>query len=176
MKSARRSASQTVDAPNRGVGPRYSVRTRLTLWNVGILAMILLVMGAAFWGIVRARLIRGLDYGLAGYANHAAERWLAGYPNGRGIDALAAHPSPRGATEGRSRAPASALLQTGLRMVPAPGPSVLVWTGDSPWDMALYARSLRGAEGYAEIHVGPEDARVYSLPVRRGGQIVGVVQ
>ena len=52
---------------------RLSVRARLTLWNVGVLAFILIALGVAVRGIVRSYLLAGIDSELSAHATGFAQ-------------------------------------------------------------------------------------------------------
>ena len=71
--------------------PRFSlnsVRVRLTLWNVGILAFVLIVLGAVFLFSFRANVAAGVDQGLAQKARHS-QRFFGGAPPDMTADILA---------------------------------------------------------------------------------------
>ena len=57
-----------------------SVRVRLTLWNVGVLAATLVAFGAGIYWDVRAGQAAGVDRQLRERAHHFAADWARGHP------------------------------------------------------------------------------------------------
>src|ERR1700761_978545 len=97
-----------------------SVRLRLTLWSVGMLALVLLVMGVIFRGVVQTRLLHSVDMDLYGWAQHSADRWQTGRVPGRTLDAAA--PAKSGQPP---------LLRPRPHLLNAPGQSALYQTSDT---------------------------------------------
>ena len=129
-----------------------SIRVRLTLWNVGVLALILVVLGAVFYYRVRVVALAAVDRGMARFAQHYLED-----PDGR-----EAH-LPRG--------------ELAPRLLDAQGKPLLASDpADGPWDRLGFAQALAGRKSYATIQANGEPARVFSLPLERGGRVVGVAQ
>ena len=50
-----------------------SVRLRLTAWNIGVLALVLVLFGGVVRYTVRANLISGLDQAISGRSHGAAD-------------------------------------------------------------------------------------------------------
>ena len=129
-----------------------SVRTRLTLWNVGVLALILVVLGGVFFFRVRVVALAAVDRGMARYARHylsdPEERDLHGPPGDLAPRLLD--------SQGKLTSPSS--------------------SGDGPWDRDSFNRALAGRKVYAMIQVKGEPVRVFSLPLERQGRFVGVAQ
>src|ERR1051325_7871879 len=46
----------------------------------------------------------------------------------------------------------------------------------SPWDDDAFARAAQGKESYSTVLIEDKPARVFSAPLRRAGQVAGVVQ
>jgi signal transduction histidine kinase len=157
-----------------------SVRARLTAWNVGIVALVLVASGAAVRYLLQASLIAAVDRELDGQGRF----WAAGF----GMPRPPAFGGPwRFRAFGRRREPfrppgrPAATAQSGSQRL---GPRVLDRDGNewatgqplTPWDAAAFDRSLRGAEVHDTIFAGGEELRLYSLPGRRFGAVQGVVQ
>ena len=126
-----------------------SVRVRLTLWNVGVLALILVVLGGVFFFRVRVVALAAVDRGMAQYASHYL----------RDTDGRDQH-GPRG--------------ELAPRLLDAQGKPASA--GEGPWDRGSFNRALAGRKAYAMIWVKGEPVRVFSLPLERQGRVVGVAQ
>jgi heavy metal sensor kinase len=62
------------------------------------------------------------------------------------------------------------------RVLDREGRGTSIWSEDRPWDPASFQRSLAGEAVYSNIEFGGLHLRVLSLPIRPGGEVVGVVQ
>ncbi len=174
--------------------PPGSVRRRLTVWNVGVLACVLLVLGAVFRYRLQADSIAAMDRHLSGVAREIAQRLPAqgppyapgphGWPLGPPL--FAPHGSapptrhalaPRGANAGASQDNApGGLRRYRPRVLGTQGRSLFPNDTNPAWSLASYQRALRGEESAVFATDAGEPIRVYSLPLRRGGRIYGVVQ
>ncbi len=180
--------------------PPGSVRRRLTLWNVGVLACVLLILGAVFRYRLQADSIAAMDRHLGGVAHEIARRlpphpppfespphgWRLGPPpfppRLPPPDApLFRHAlAPRGA-DTRALPPPPDTAPGGRRrfrprILDTQGRSLFPHDISPPWNLASYRRALQGTESAVTATDAGEPIRVYSLPLRRRSQIYGVVQ
>ena len=138
-----------------------SIRWRLTLWNVSVLALTLGVLGAALHYTLKANLMRGADRDLARFADRAG-RIASRPPSDRDRPQPPRPPQDRGAYGPRF------FTVTGQPF----GPS----SETVPWDAATFALSASGRSLYSTQTLNQEPVRIYSVPLRRDGQVVGVAQ
>ena len=170
-----------------------SVRIRLLLWNVGILALVLVILGTAS------------RYQLAYTGTAEVDRTLAGAAHAmREMEDRPPPPPPenRDPSEDQGqRPPRRDAPQAGRRFAPrhrfgsGGGPlsafhpifldlnkNPLFSPPDAParpsvpWDADGFAQAAAGREVYSTLQSGPEPLRVLSVPIRRGGKMIGVAQ
>lgn len=171
-----------------------SVRLKLTLWNVGVLAVILLAFGAALRFRLQANMAAAVDRNLIARARTAQTVFdqPAHGPDHEGpppFDLGPGGPSDhdeRGPRHHDHRAPP--LMEDTLTHTPGPfeplrrqivdlrGRGLPPFFRDYPWDPDTVAPSGQGREVYSTIHLSGDPVRVLSAPLRRDGHIVGVVQ
>ncbi len=202
--------------------PPGSVRRRLLVWNVGVLACVLLVLGIVFRVRLQADGISAMDRHLSQVAHVIARRgaepgerfgpppppWSqARFPvlSPQGRTAFTARPllppsgegepermvpnsgrrrgeqEARGGPEGPSFVPPPDNAPGGLRrfrprLLDTQGHSLFPGDHNPPWSLAAYHRALGGEESAVSTMDRGEPIRVYSLPLRRGAHIDGVVQ
>ena len=155
--------------------PPGSVRRRLTVWNVGVLACVLLALGVVFRYRLQADSIAAMDRHLSGVAHEVARRVsgprppFGGPPFGPPPQGWPPGPPPPDAGPG-------GLRRFRPRVLDAQGHSLFPHDTDPPWNGNAYRRALRGGEGAVFAMDGGEPIRVYSLPLRRGARVYGVVQ
>lgn len=159
------------------LSPR-SVRVRLTLWNMGVLALMLVALGAFVRLSVQVGLSTDIDRRLAGEAA-GMKRLFAHHPPGdhgflpfdHGSGTLGFGPGP---PDGRppdddiphnDRHPRDFDLQ-GRSFHPR----------DKMLDPAGFARARRGEAVYGTVRDGQDNVRVLSIPRRRNGKIVAVTE
>jgi heavy metal sensor kinase len=134
---------------------------RLTLWNVGVLALVLVVLGATLFYTVRANLAAAVDRDLAGRSRGVTAYWQQ--------------------MDRKERAPwrPSRPAPYRPRVFHTSGASLFL-PEDRPWDRETFSRSLSGQSAYSTIFVDETDemVRVFSAPLRRSGseRVEGVVQ
>ena len=145
-----------------------SVRMRLALWNVGVLAFVLVGLGIIFSVTIRANIAAAIDRRLNEKAHHAQHFFEDAPPFFRPPPPP---PHDDGAAPDASGEMRPRLFSAAGRSLAPPGQPA-----DTPWDVAGLSRAERGEEVYVTAHAAGGDVRVFSLPVQRGGQIVGVVQ
>ena len=143
--------------------PRFSfssVRVRLALWNVGVLALVLAGLAIVFSVTLRANIGAAIDRHLSQRASHVQRVLQEPPPNFRPSRPPGEEPDSSG--EMRPRV----FLPNGRGLIPT----------DTPIDTAGLRRAEAGEEHYATVPSAAGDVRVYSLPVLRNGTVIGVVQ
>ena len=171
---------------SRWRGPS-SVRVRLTIWNVGILASGLLAFGVVSHYVLQRNLISALDRQMMERALPTIER----------LAQLPAADSARAEAWGRDRAgsdpdrrPSSPQTRDGDNRPNSNGattirrPRILTLqrrhyirqTPETPWDEEAFLLSARGEAIRVTTVVDGEPARVLSMPLRHGGEVDGVYQ
>jgi len=162
----------------------HSVRVRLTLWNVGILALVLVVLGIAFRLRLEYTGTAEVDRTLSAAA-HSMQDMADHLPPDRHPEGP--HPGdhgfgpPRCEHRFRPRHPGGPLSAYRPRLLdlkgfPLFGPPEEKGTRADPWDKGSFVLSAHGREVSSTIHTGAESLRVFSAPIRRDGKIVGVAQ
>lgn len=151
-----------------------SIRTRLTIGSVGLLALALLAFAAATRLVVGQVLWGRLDQMLAQQAEqaaHAMERNEPGEPGGP------ENPPPRefGPPPGPPGAPRPRPGELGLLLRPRR------WrfdTGESPepWSTTGLEKARLGQEHWGSGEEDGQELRTYTLPVSDHGETVGAVQ
>ena len=174
-----------------------SVRARLALWNVGILALVLAVLGTAFRLRLEYTGTAEVDRTLTAAAHSMWELKDRPPPHHDG------HPGEPPSFDDHPMQPPHGGSHPLPRLLgephwpPSPGdgpfsayqPRFLDLHGNRlfappdapreravPWDQNSFAQSAQGQEVSATIQPGPKPLRVFSAPIRRGGTIIGVAQ
>lgn len=142
-----------------------SVRARLTAWNVGVVACVLIVSGFTVRYLLREALMRTLDQDL----ERQSQFWAACYANAPWIG------PPRGPATPRPAGSPSANGANPFR------PRLLNWRGEDfwrqrPWNQEAFELSLRGERVYRTITVDGQELRLLSLPGMRRGRVQGAIQ
>ncbi len=139
-----------------------SVRVRLALWNVGVLAFVLVSLGIIFSVAIRVKINSVVDRRLAEKARRA-QHFLDAPP-----PFFLSSPSDDPAdSTGEMRPHIFYADEHPVRPT------------DRPFDTAALHRAERGEELYTTVRVGGGDVRVFSLPIRRtetSPQVFGVAQ
>ena len=156
-----------------------TVRLRMTLWNVAVLALILGAMGGVVRYKVQADRFAQVDRTLAERAHET----------GRRFSVAPSSPGRSRRVSGQSRlldpmtAPAEgSLVGSRPRALPPLLPRILPrdragrehW--DKPWDRNAYARSLAGKTVYSTVRDRGTPMRILSMPIERRGQVDEVLQ
>src|SRR5512135_3402379 len=143
---------------------RLSIRLRLTLWNISLLALTLLVFSIALYAALADQLYRNLDARLRLEANASLDDVRR--------DLL---------TPGADAHPPGLITQSNLsaRVINAQG-QVVVSSGllaSAPLDAALLKQAAQqGSVLQTMIVTDSQQARVYVLPLQRDGQTMGYVE
>ncbi len=148
-----------------------SIRLRLTLWNVGILALALCVVLVAVHTAVRMYMLTNIDRRLHGMADR--------------INTVISRPnSARDYLRSRER-------ETGTSTRPRNTRSLRVYdlrghtmtrdwqyaeVQEPPWDAVAYARAVHGSESFSTVKGDDSTLRVFTRPVLRNKQQIGVLQ
>jgi heavy metal sensor kinase len=155
-----------------------TVRLRMTLWNVAVLALILGALGGVVRYKVQSDLFATVDRTLAERAHEQGRRLAAGPPNaGRNTRAQPTLLDPmtagaEGTTLGGSTPRALPPLQP--RIIPRERAGREHW--DQPWDRNSFARSLAGRTVYSTVLDGSSPMRILSMPIERRGRVDEVIQ
>jgi heavy metal sensor kinase len=143
---------------------RLSIRLRLTLWNISLLALTLLVFSIALYAALADQLYRNLDARLQLEANASLDDVR------RDLLTPGAPPHPPGL-----------ITQSNLsaRVIDAQG-QVIASSGllaSAPLDAALLKQAAQqGSVLQTMIVTDSEQARVYVLPLQRDGQTMGYIE
>lgn len=143
-----------------------SVRTRLTLWYLGILALILAVFAVGLYVTLRRTLSENLDDALDNRAFLTREL-LTFDAEGRPALGLGSNPGDPNLGEHFQR-----VFDHDGQIVFDTSPAF----GDVAVDAAAIERALSGRRDIGTLGGGAHEARVVTLPVEREGEIVGVLQ
>jgi heavy metal sensor kinase len=136
-----------------------SVRVRLALWNVGVLAFVLVGLGIVFSVTMRANINAAINQRLSEKAHRVQHILSDPPPPFRPLPSDEA-PDPSGEmrprvfdAQGRPRRP-----------------------DDTPLDPSGLRRAEAGEEIYSTVRFSGAYVRVFSMPIRHGEQIAGVAQ
>ena len=154
-------------AEERSLWPA-SLRLRLTLWNVGVLALMLAALGVGLRYTLEVTLMASVDRSLArsgrNIQRHAADAGLA-----PGV-----WPSPPvDKADARQSGPPDRLR---LQILNIGGRSVLPGAPIEPYDRAAFGRALGGRQSLATIHVRGQPTRLLTVPLQQKGRLIGVAQ
>lgn len=134
-----------------------SVRMRLTLWNVAVLALVLAGLGLVFRVTIQANVMAAVDRRLSQRARRAQRLFVS---------------PPRVLPPPDKEVNAFGELHP--RFFDLSGKPML--TSLPPWNASGLTQSLAGRMVFSTVRDGADDVRVYSMPLRRDGTIQGVVQ
>jgi signal transduction histidine kinase len=145
-----------------------TVRLRMTLWNVAVLALILGCLGGVVRVKVQADRFATVDRTLAERAHSVIPQGVPPLRLGPGI---LSHRGEEG--DGSLVGSKHALPPLPPRIIPrdpAQGPS------DEPWDRHAYVRALTGRTVFSTVRDHGTPTRVLSMPIERRGKIDRVLQ
>lgn len=153
-----------------------SVRARLALWNVGVLAFVLIGLGVVFSVSMRANIAAAVDHHLAQRA-HRSQRHFSGMSAADVANVLAGRPRA-----GHVDSPPSAVSHQDDDIFGELHPRLFnlngepANAGDRLWDPAGFARAAQGDEVYATVQDGADVVRVLSVPLKQRGNVVAVLE
>lgn len=152
-----------------------SVRVRLLLLNMGVLALVLLALLAAVHYSVRGYLLVTIDRQLAHEANRAIQvgQRLRGNVELRAM-MQARQRLPQGVRLGRRGFQAIRAFDTQGRSVDQFG--AIVSPPRDAWDGQALALSQAGRTVYSTLTMEETPLRIYSAPLQNDGQFAGVIQ
>jgi signal transduction histidine kinase len=163
-----------------------SVRVRLTLWNVLLLALVLGGFGAVFFYSVQADQATSIDRQLADRVHGMTAQGLPGGPGGeafrQGAGAPDEHRQPGSrpvSSAARPRRFNAAVVRGDLyrpRFFNLQGKAYGPFWQDHPWDPVGFAGAAAGRESYSTVIVEGERLRVFSTPLRSRRVVTGVIQ
>lgn len=162
-----------------------SVRMRMTLWNVAVLALILGAMGGVVRYRVQADLLAMVDRTLTERAHSERDRARQApiilpeeaEPPSQSRPGAGAPGAPAPGVEGSVLGSSPVLPPIEPRILPsdpAREPPGIPW--DKPWDQNSFARSLTGRTVFSTVPHGGVSMRILSVPIERGGKIYRVLQ
>ncbi len=142
-----------------------SIRLRLTLWYVLLLAIALAAFGAGIYLTLRHNINDGLDESVRNRANLLAD--VVRYDNGRPtLDGVVSSNDPNAG-------------ETFVRVFDSSGRLTFdnsATAGTVAIDRPSLDRALAGASGNRNAGVGDEDFRVHTQPLEQDGRISGVLE
>ncbi|MEN6357677.1 MAG: ATP-binding protein [Armatimonadota bacterium] len=146
-----------------------SVRFQLTLWNIGVLALVLFGFLAVMHFSVRSYLLSETDHRLSGMAHRHLEMMSKKVPNN-----LPPPPKDDAASEKKHFRPMVHQFDLKGRQV------IPYWdmqeTKEPPWDKKAFEKAVAGERIFTTIATDDTILRVLSLPVKKRGTVTGVVQ
>lgn len=160
-----------------------TVRLRMTLWNVAVLALIVGLLGAVVRYRVQAELLAGVDRTLAERANEAGQQYAflrshTFQESGAAVRFRKVFPAAAGDPPDAPRGLPPLPPRFLPRDPPGPPPGE---PREEPWDRAAYDRSLAGRTVYSTILDHGVPIRVLSTPIESavpgtGGRVERVLQ
>jgi heavy metal sensor kinase len=171
-----------------------SVRLRLTLWNVGVLALVLLALGASLRYSAQANLTASVDRLLVERAHRVLEAVTRrgpreGFRRGfrrRGPGGMfppgplelppMRRPGPMEWGYSDSPPPPQARYPVAARLLDLGRRSLTSGIFEPPWDPDAFTRSSQGVDSFSTITLEGVPIRVYSTPLWRNAQVAGVLQ
>jgi len=175
-----------------------SIRTRLMLWNVCALALILAILGGIVRHVVETNLLDAVDRALTERARHLPgmrrppprppeqppfppgglrrggppDRPDFRLPGPMGPPGMPGPPG--GIPPPRPRGEEGSALWP--RLLNREGKALLPFEKTSPWNEPAFRKALQGQESHITIVSDGEALRIYSQPIWEEGAIIGVAQ
>ena len=166
-----------------------TARTRLTLWNVLVMALALAALGGVLRVSVAHNLMASVDSDLSRQGKHtqqfleAAARQWPDIQQGKGGPPKPI--APKGAEKGKppfprlpedSGSPSQWRTPIVEKLFDAQGKRLFGPEAEKPLDPRALALAAGGQETYSLIRIEGQRVRVYSAPIRGEGKIWGVTQ
>ena len=153
---------------------RLSVRARLTLWNVGVLAFILVALGVSVRAIVHTYLLAGIDNELTAHADALAQGFLKRMHRVGGVWV------PRDSRDARPPMPRDMPRNVyAPRLLDAHGEPLTSWRGGA-WDRRGLSEARRTRHTtHTTVTVNADRYRVVTapiLPLGVSGDVPGFIQ
>ncbi len=161
-------------SPTHKANALRSVRIRLTLWNAGVMTLLLCVLGIILRTTLQATLINAVDGNLADFASHIQDH----VEHSQTIDNAIPPPFLDRMRRQSQGTDADSVLNRKLwiRLIDQNGQPLTQTLPDSPLDSAGFRQALRGGTAIRTIHIGSVPVRVLSESVTRNGMPLGVLQ
>ncbi len=151
-----------------------SVRMRLMLWNVGVLAFVLIALGIVVRFTTQAAISASVDRELEQRTGPFVEHWRRFDRDRRFVPRWYRPGQPRRAVPPPNAA--NAFVRFWPRTLGTKGQPYLPWANDLPWDASAVARTAQGQAVSTSIRIGGEHVRVHSIPLYKDGEIAGAMQ
>ncbi|MCE5324300.1 HAMP domain-containing protein [bacterium] len=146
-----------------------SVRFRLTLWNIGVLALVLFGFLAVMHFSVRSYLLSETDHRLSGMAKRHLD-----IINKKAPSNLPPPPKDDSASEKKHFRPMVHQFDLKGKQVFVAGEKQEI--KEPPWDEKAFKKAMAGERVFTTIAADDTILRVISLPIRKKGTITGVIQ
>ncbi len=161
-------------SPTHKANALRSVRIRLTLWNAGVMTLLLCVLGIILRTTLQATLINAVDGNLADLASHIQDH----VEHSQTIDNAIPPPFLDRMRRQSQGTDADSVLNRKLwiRLIDQNGQPLTQTLPDGPLDSAGFRQALRGGTAIRTIHIGSVPVRVLSESVTRNGMPLGVLQ
>jgi heavy metal sensor kinase len=151
-----------------------SVRARLLLWNIGILALVLFGFLFIAHVAIRTYLLSSLDQRLTGLADRSAHFLTRVNPNFRPPPLPSDGEAPAALNRNRAhRMPVRLFDRQGRHIDPFGQP---MEDAAIPWDRAALIRATSESVLITNVREGDDPLRVLTRPLQRDGQEFGVMQ
>jgi signal transduction histidine kinase len=160
--------------------PFSSVRTRLTLWNVGVLALVLVALSIVLRVTLEENRIAEGDQIMTGIDHNAKSRWEDGYRPGRWVrDAGRPFGPHNPATSTGDRGPFNIAHRP--RIITPDGKNLYSNEPEQAFDAAAFRRAVADAPaGFTDLDIldqpDPGPYRVYTDSWRTGNRVTAVFQ
>ena len=154
-----------------------SVRMRLLLWNIVVLALVLFGFILIAHLLIRTYTLSSLDRRLEEMGRRQQQiftRWHDSRP--QQFPPLPPEPERSGQNGGRFQRMMRVYDLQGNALLPPWNPGATELTEEPPWDRLAFQQAAAGESVYSLVKDGNEPLRVYTLPLREAGKQIGVIQ
>lgn len=171
------------------------IRTRLTIWNCTVLALVLAIIGGAIYFTTARSVFAAVDTGLLQRArffaadwhglppNRPGSGWLPGMPGGPMPGHGFGGPPPMDADMAKREGIDPKQLRQARAMTDALRPMIVDLSGKDIvdrsrklWDFDSFVTAKAGRENFADGEYDGIPLRILSVPLKEGGKITGVSQ
>ena len=151
-----------------------SVRIRLTLWNAGVMTLLLCVLGIILRTTLQATLINAVDSNLADFAHHIQNH----VEHSQTLSDVVPPPFLERMRRQSQGTDADSMLNRKLwiRLLDENGQPLTPTLPDGPLDAVGFRQAQHGATSIRTIHVNSVPVRILSEPITRNGAPLGVLQ
>ena len=161
-------------SPTHKASALRSVRIRLTLWNAGVMTLLLCVLGIILRTTLQATLINAVDSNLADFATHIQDH----VQHSQTLSDVVPPPFLDRMRRQSQGTDADSVLNRKLwiRLLDEHGQPLTPALPDGPLDVAGFRQAQHGATSIRTIHVNNVPVRILSEPVTKNGAPLGVLQ